>query len=75
MIVNVSVNQYLFINLDIKNNIDLSVWAENAYETQWGCVPHTDGSPLTDEKYKALKEKYPQDITADCDKWLKLLNR
>jgi hypothetical protein len=30
---------------------------------------------LTDEKYKALKEKYPQDITADCDKWLKLLNR
>ena len=75
MIVNVSVNQYLFINLDIKNNIDLSVWAENAYETQWGYVPHTDGSLLTDEKYKALKEKYPQDITADCDKWLKLLNR
>ena len=70
VIVNVSIDPYLFINLDIKNNIDLSVWAENAYKTQWGCVPHTDGSLLTDEKYKALKEKYPQDITADCDKWL-----
>ena len=70
VIVNVSINPYLFVNFDLKNNIDLSVWAENAYETQWGCVPHTDGSLLTDEKYKALKEKYPQDITADCDKWL-----
>ena len=70
VIVNVSIDPYLFINLDIKNNIDLSVWAENAYKTQWGCVPHTDGSLLTDEKYKALKEKYPEDITEDCDKWL-----
>ena len=44
VIVNVSINPYLFVNFDLKNNIDLSVWAENAYETQWGCVPHTDGS-------------------------------
>ena len=36
VIVNVSIDPYLFINLDIKNNIDLSVWAENAYKTQWG---------------------------------------
>ena len=70
VIANVSIDNNLFLNLDVKNNIDLSVWAENAYETQWGYVPHTDGSLLTDEKYKALKEKYPQDITADCDKWL-----
>lgn len=70
VIVNVSIDPYLFVNFDIKNNIDLSVWAENAYKTQWGCVPHTDGSLLTDEKYKALKEKYPEDITEDCDKWL-----
>ena len=70
VIANVSIDNNLFLNLDVKNNIDLARWAENAYETQWGYVPNTDGSLLTDEKYKALKEKYPQDITADCDKWL-----
>lgn len=69
VIANVSIDSSLFLNLDVKNNIDLARWAENAYETQWGYVPHTDGNVLTKEKYKALKEKYPKDIKEECDKW------
>ena len=69
VISNVSIDDNRFLNLDVKNNIDLTRWAENAYETQWGYVPHTDGNVLSAEKYKALKEKYPDEITTDCDIW------
>ena len=69
VIANVSIDSNLFLNLDVKNNIDLARWAENAYTTQWGYVPYTDGNVLTEEKYKALKEKYSKDITEECDKW------
>lgn len=69
VITNVSIDENRFLNLSVKNNIDLARWAENAYETQWGYVPHTDGNVLSAEKYKALKEKYPDEITTDCDKW------
>ncbi len=69
MIANVSIDSNLFLNLDVKNNIDLARWAKNAYTTQWGYVLYTDGNVLTEEKYKALKEKYPKDITEECDKW------
>ena len=69
VITNVSIDENRFLNLEIMNNIDLARWAENAYETQWGYVPHTDGNVLSAEKYKALKEKYPDEITTDCDKW------
>ena len=69
VIANVSIDSSLFLNLDVKNNIDLARWAENAYTTQWGYVPYTDGNVLTEEKYKALKEKYPKDITEEYDKW------
>lgn len=69
VITNVSIDENRFLNLEIMNNIDLARWAENAYETQWGYVPHTDGNVLSAEKYKALKEKYPYEITTDCDKW------
>lgn len=66
---NVSIDNNLFVNPDVKNNIDLVRWAENACETQWGYVPYTDGNVLSSEKYKALKEKYPDEIKEDCDKW------
>ena len=39
VISNVSIDDNRFLNLDVKNNIDLTRWAENAYETQWGYVP------------------------------------
>lgn len=69
VIANVSIDSNLFLNLDVKNNIDLARWAENAYETQWGYVPYTDGNVLTEEKYKEMKEKYSDEITEECDKW------
>ena len=40
MISNVSIDKNLFLNLSVKNNIDLAAWCENAYETAWGFVPH-----------------------------------
>lgn len=67
---NVSIDSYLFVNLEIKNNIDLARWAENAYETQWGYVPHTVGDVLYSENYAALKDKYPDEITEECDQWV-----
>lgn len=70
VIENVSIDKNLFVNLDIKNNIDLANWAENAYETRWGYVPYADGNVLTKQFYKALKEKYADKIPSDCDKWV-----
>lgn len=69
VIANVSIDSSLFLNLDVKNNIDLARWAENAYATQWGYVPYTDGNVLTEEKYKEMKEKYSKEITEECEKW------
>lgn len=70
VIQNVSIDENLFVNLSVKNNIDLAKWAENAYESGWGCVLYTDGNILTEEKYKALQEQYPDAITPDCEKWM-----
>ena len=55
--------------MDVKNNIDLARWAENAYETQWGYVPHSDGNVLYADLYQSLQEQYPDEITEECDKW------
>lgn len=48
VISNVSIDENRFLNLSVKNNIDLARWAENAYETRWGYVPHSDGNVLTE---------------------------
>ena len=70
VIANANINKYLFVNLNIKNNIDLAAWARNACDSRWGCVPHTDGSMLTDKKFRALKKKYPKEFSDKCDKWV-----
>lgn len=69
IISNVSIDSNLFVNLNVKNNIDLARWAENAYETQWGYVPNTCGKVLSAEKYTMFQEEYTDEITEDCDKW------
>ncbi|MDE6103347.1 MAG: hypothetical protein K2F60_02335, partial [Oscillospiraceae bacterium] len=48
VITNVSIDSSLFLNLDVKNNIDLARWAENAYATQWGYVPHLRVTKIED---------------------------
>ncbi|MBQ7040169.1 MAG: hypothetical protein IJN39_06335, partial [Clostridia bacterium] len=69
MISNVSIDKNLFLNLSVKNNIDLAAWCENAYETAWGFVPHTNGNILSEEKFRSLKKKYPEEITEDNAKF------
>lgn len=69
VISNVSIDENRFLNLSVKNNIDLARWAENACETQWGYVPHSDGNVLYSEVYQSLQEQYPDEITEECDKW------
>lgn len=69
VISNVSIDSNLFVNLEIKNNIDFAQWAENAYVTQWGFVPNTFGEVLSEEKYKELQEESPDEITQNCEKW------
>ena len=70
LIRHVTIDENLFVNVKIKNNIDLTKWVVNAHETGWGYVPYTFGEVLTNEKYKLLKENYPSEITDSCDKWL-----
>lgn len=65
VICNISINRYMFANLEIKNNIDLAKWAVNSYETEWGFVPNTCGEVLSAEKYKEMKDE----ITEDCAVW------
>lgn len=69
VISNVSIDENWFLNLDVKNNIDLARWAENAYETQWGYVPHSDGNVLYADLYQSLQEQYSVEITEECDQW------
>ncbi len=69
VISNVSIDENRFLNSEIKNNIDLARWAENAYETQWGYVPHSDGNVLYVDLYQSLQEQYSDEITEECDKW------
>ncbi len=71
VISNISINKYLFENLERKNNIDLAIWAENAYETSWGYVPETFGNVLYSEEYAQIKMNNSE-ITDDCDKWISL---
>lgn len=69
VISNISIDENRFLNLSVKNNIDLARWAENAYETQWGYVPYSDGNVLYSELYQSLQEQYPDEITVECDIW------
>lgn len=70
MISNVSIDSYLFVKIELKNNIDLARWVNNAYETQWGYVPNSFGEVLSEERYKTLQEEYPNEIKEDCEQWL-----
>ena len=70
LIEHITIDENMFVNVKIKNNIDLTKWVVNAHETGWGYVPYTFGEVLTNEKYKLLKENYPSEITDSCDKWL-----
>ena len=70
VITNANINKYLFVNMNIKNNIDLAAWANNSCGTRWGCVPHADGNVLTEKKYSALKKKYPKEFSDKCYKWV-----
>lgn len=52
-IMNTTVNEYMFTDGSTKNNIDLSAWAENAYESGWaykiGCYGEID----KEDKYRS----------------------
>lgn len=67
---NVHIDKNLFSDITTKNNIDLAAWAWNAYESQWGYVPYTDGEILTEKKFAALQTQHSDWITEDCQKWL-----
>ena len=58
LIEHITIDENMFVNVKIKNNIDLTKWVVNAHETGWGYVPYTFGEVLTNEKYKLLKENY-----------------
>lgn len=62
VISNVSIDENWFLNLDVKNNIDLARWAENAYETQWGYVPHSDGNVLYADLYQSWYDSVSGEI-------------
>lgn len=67
---NVHIDKNLFSDTTTKNHIDLAAWAWNAYESQWGYVPFTDGEIFTEEKLAELQAQHPDWVTDDCRKWL-----
>lgn len=67
---NVHIDKNLFSDTTTKNHIDLAAWAWNAYESQWGYVPFTDGEIFTEEKLAELQAQHPDWIIEDCRKWL-----
>ncbi|MDO4156107.1 MAG: hypothetical protein Q4D37_04930 [Oscillospiraceae bacterium] len=67
---NVHIDKNLFSDTTTKNNIDLAAWAWNAYESQWGYVPCTNGEIFTEEKLAQLQAQNPDWLTEDCRKWL-----
>ena len=51
-----------FCDPDVKNSQDLVVFAQEAWENQWGYVWGTFGEVLTEELLAYKLEQYPQDV-------------
>lgn len=58
LIKNLSIDQYLFNDLNTKNNIDLATWAVNAYES-WGVAPNTYGNILDNDTFCRISSENP----------------
>jgi len=71
VIKNISIDKNLFSDLKTKNNSDLVTFANNAYQTTWGYIPHTYGDVIFKAVYEKLSSEYPAEITDDCLKWIK----
>ena len=50
-----------YVDVRMKNNLDLVTWAESAYENEWGYVYGTWGNELTKELLKNKLSQYPID--------------
>lgn len=53
-----------FLDTSTKTNLDICIWAEMAYEQNWGYVWGTYGNVLTSSSLNSLKETYPQQVGA-----------
>lgn len=51
-----------FVDIYMKNNIDLVKWAELAYEEHWGYVYGTWGNVLTEELHESKTAQYRVDV-------------
>ena len=51
-----------YIDPYTKNNLDLVIWAKNAYSKEWGYVCGTFGQILTRSLFKAKAEQYPDGV-------------
>jgi hypothetical protein len=51
-----------YVDLSMKNNLDLVEFAKEAERTGWGYVWGTYGLILTEERFNAKLEQYPDDI-------------
>jgi len=71
VIKNISIDKNMFSDLKTKNSSDLVVFANNAYQTSWGYIPHTYGDVIFKAVYEKLSSEYPTEITDDCLKWIK----
>lgn len=52
-IMNTTINEYMFTDKSTKNNIDLSAWAENAYESGWAYKTGAYGEMDSEDKYRS----------------------
>lgn len=58
-----AINNDMFFNPAIKNNLDLVQWALNAYNNGWGYVTGTYGQILTQDLLDMKAQQYPDNIS------------
>ena len=51
-----------YIDVSVKNNLDLVKWAENAYANKWGYVWGTYGLVLDEENFNFKLQQYPEEL-------------
>ena len=57
-----AINVSKFVDPEIKNNVDLSEWARQAYAKKWGYVYGTYGEVLTESMLNGKVSQYPDEV-------------
>ena len=52
LVMNSTINEYMFTDSSTKNSVDLAAWCRNAYESGWGYADNSFGKRTGDERIR-----------------------